>query len=234
MRRRLVPLLLLLPAFACLAQDWDRMRREMVDTQIAARGISDARVLEAMRTVPRHLFVPDDMKSQAYRDSPLPIGEGQTISQPYIVALMTECLRLKGGERVLEIGTGSGYQAAILSRLVKEVFTMEIKPILSRRAAGLLSSLGLRNVTARAEDGYNGWIERAPFDAVMITAAVSHVPPPLLIQLREGSRMVLPLGRPFGYQELVVVTKTGSMPVVEHVTGVLFVPMTGKALEGAQ
>jgi protein-L-isoaspartate(D-aspartate) O-methyltransferase len=212
------------------AQDFSADRRLMVQAQIEARGIRDARVLEAMRRVERHLFVPADMRASAYTDSPLPIGEGQTISQPYIVALMTETLGLSGSERVLEVGTGSGYQAAVLSLLAKEVCTIEIRPALQQRAAGLLASLGYRNVSARQADGYDGWVERAPFDCIMITAAVNHVPPPLLRQLKDGGRMVLPLGNPFAFQELVLVRRRGETFTVDHVLGVLFVPMTGKAL----
>lgn len=202
----------------------------MVDGQIQARGVTDERVLDAMRRVERHLFVPADLRGRAYADTPLPIGEGQTISQPYIVALMTETLRLSGGERVLEIGTGSGYQAAVLSLLAKEVRTIEIRPGLQKRAAELLDSLGCRNVSSRQADGYDGWEEKAPFDCIMITAAVNHIPPPLLRQLRDGGRMVLPLGNPFAFQDLVLVTRAGGSYTVDHVLGVLFVPMTGKAL----
>jgi protein-L-isoaspartate(D-aspartate) O-methyltransferase len=229
-------LFLFLLLAACLplaAQDFAAERRRMVETQIEARGIGDERVLDAMRRVERHLFVPADMRGRAYTDSPLPIGEGQTISQPYIVALMTETLRLSGSEKVLEVGTGSGYQAAVLSLLAKEVCTVEIRPGLQKRGAELLASLGLRNVAARQADGYDGWAEKAPFDCIMITAAVNHVPPPLLRQLKDGGRMVLPLGNPFAYQDLVLVTRTGGTYTVDHVLGVLFVPMTGKAL-GAQ
>ena len=233
MRRPLAAFALLAVSIACSAQDYTLARQRMVAEQIEARGIADARVLEAMRAVERHLFVPRDLLSRAYGDSPLPIGEGQTISQPYIVALMSESLKLKGTERVLEIGTGSGYQAAILSRLAKEVFTIEIKQGLQEQAAKLLSSLGLRNVEARRGDGYNGWEEKAPFDCIMITAAVNHVPPPLLRQLKDGGRMVLPVGDPFSVQSLVLVTKTGKTATVRHITEVLFVPMTGAAREGA-
>jgi protein-L-isoaspartate(D-aspartate) O-methyltransferase len=227
-------LLALVPAALGFSQDWDRLRRAMVDEQIAARGVRDARVLEAMRGVQRHLFVPEELRAHAYDDSPLPIGEGQTISQPYIVALMTDSLGLSGGERVLEIGTGSGYQSAVLSRVAREVYTIEIRPALASRAASLLQSLGVRNVTGRSADGYDGWSEAAPFDCIMITAAVNHVPPALLDQLKEGGRMVLPLGNPFSYQELVLITRSGPVPRVRHITGVLFVPMTGKALAGSQ
>jgi len=231
-RRILVAFLLLLPLAAGFPQDWEKARRIMVADQMEARDVKDARVLDAMRTVERHLFVPQNLRRHSYDDSPLPIGEGQTISQPYIVALMTQILRLKGTERVLEIGTGSGYQAAVLSLLAREVCTMEIRPGLHQKASALLSSLGYANVTARAGDGYFGWPEKAPFDCIMITAAVNHIPPPLLAQLSDGGRMVLPLGNPFSFQELVAVTKRGASVVLEHVTGVLFVPMTGEALKG--
>jgi protein-L-isoaspartate(D-aspartate) O-methyltransferase len=230
---RIVAAMLLLAA--CLpvrAADREAERLAMVRTQIEARGIRDARVLDAMRAVERHRFVPDDVKGQAYADRPLPIGEGQTISQPYIVALMSELLDLSGDERVLEVGTGSGYQAAVLARLAREVFTIEIKPVLQARAARLLASLGLANVTAAAGDGYYGIPAAAPFDAIMITAAVDHVPPPLLAQLVDGGRLVLPLGHPFAYQDLVVVTRTGRTYTVDHVLPVSFVPMTGTALGG--
>jgi protein-L-isoaspartate(D-aspartate) O-methyltransferase len=227
----IVLLLLLAPIVAGFTQDWVKLRAAMVSDQMEARDIRDARVLAAMRTVERHLFVPASLKRHAYDDSPLPIGEGQTISQPYIVALMTQILGLKGKERVLEIGTGSGYQAAVLSLLAREVCTIEIRPGLHEKAAALLFSLGCTNVTARAGDGYFGWSEKAPFDCIMITAAVNHIPPPLVAQLSDGGRMVLPLGNPFSFQELVAVTKRGTSVVLEHVTGVLFVPMTGEALK---
>ena len=207
-----------------------QQRQEMVRRQIAARGIKDPRVLQAMRTIPRHLFVPEQLRGQAYNDHPLPIGEGQTISQPYIVALMTELLEPKPGDKVLEIGTGSGYQAAVLSPLVKEVFSIEIKPFLHQRSSELLQRLGYENVRTREGDGYFGWEEAAPFDKIMITAAVDHIPPLLLRQLTPDGKMVLPLGSPFGYQNLVLVEKRGDDYQVWQVTGVLFVPMTGYAL----
>jgi len=216
---------------------WDepramRKRRfDMVSRQIAARGIRDEAVLEAMRSVPRHLFVPERMGDSAYNDSPLPIGEGQTISQPYIVALMSELLEVQPDHRVLEIGTGSGYQAAVLSELVAEVFSIEIKKVLHQRASEILEELEYRNVRTRHGDGYYGWEEEAPFDGIIITAAVDHVPPPLLRQLVDGGKLVLPLGHPFSYQNLVVVTREGEDFRLEQITGVLFVPMTGKALE---
>jgi protein-L-isoaspartate(D-aspartate) O-methyltransferase len=206
-------------------------REAMVRTQIESRGVKDPRVLEAMRTVPRHLFVPPQLVGSAYDDGPLPIGEGQTISQPYIVALMTELLETRPGDRILEVGTGSGYQAAVLSGLVREVFSIEIKEGLHRRAAETLQRLGYGNVKTLAADGYFGWPGEPPFDGIMITAAVDHVPPPLLAQLKDGCRMVLPLGSPWAVQELVVVTKKGDAYKLKHVLGVLFVPMTGRAQE---
>jgi protein-L-isoaspartate(D-aspartate) O-methyltransferase len=208
-------------------------RNQMVESQIASRGVADPLVLKAMRTVPRHLFVPEDLRSSAYNDYPLPIGEGQTISQPYIVAVMTEILQLTGTEKVLEIGTGSGYQAAVLSIAAAEVFSIEIKEVLHKKSAETLKSLNFENVSTRHGDGYFGWEEEAPFDAVMITAAVSHIPPPLLAQLKDGGLMVLPLGDPFGYtgQMLILVEKHGDRTTVRNLGGVRFVPMTGRALE---
>ena len=206
----------------------------MVANQIAARGIKDPKVLDAMRSVERHLFVPEDVRNWAYEDHPVPIGEGQTISQPYIVALMTEALRLTRKEKVLEIGTGSGYQAAILSLLAREVCSIEIQKVLFDRVSRLLPSLGYGSVKCRFGDGYYGWQEKAPFDCIMITASVNHIPPPLLAQLSDGGRLILPLGNAFGYQDLVLVTKHGNTYTTEAIMGVLFVPMTGKALEGQQ
>jgi protein-L-isoaspartate(D-aspartate) O-methyltransferase len=232
-RRWLPAVFLLLLAALASAQDPTAARREaMVREQILERGVSDPRVLEAMRTVPRHRFVPEELARAAYDDSPLPIGEGQTISQPYIVALMTELLGTSPEQRVLEIGTGSGYQAAVLSGLVREVFSIEIKEPLYRRAADTLRRLGYANVRTRLADGYFGWPGEPPFDGILVTAAVDHVPPPLLAQLKEGGRLVLPLGNPYGVQSLVVVTREGGKYQVRHVLGVLFVPLTGKALGG--
>jgi protein-L-isoaspartate(D-aspartate) O-methyltransferase len=205
----------------------------MVESQIASRDVTNPRVLEAMGTVPRHLFVPEGSRSEAYNDYALRIGEGQTISQPYMVALMTELLDPNPSKRILEIGTGSGYQAAILSVLVEKVFTIEIKELLHKQSGRLLVRLGYQNVETRFADGYFGWEEFAPFDGIMITAAVDHIPRPLLEQLADGGRMVLPLGDPFSYfgQVLVMVTRKGEEYFVRNVlTGVAFVPMTGKAL----
>jgi len=211
--------------------DTVKRRQSMVATQIEARGIRDPRVLRAMRDVPRHFFVPQELERSAYQDSPLPIGEGQTISQPYIVALMTELLGVEPGDRVLEVGTGSGYQAAVLARLTDHVYSVEIKEALYRRAVALLAELRIEGISLRLGDGYWGWPEAAPFDGIMITAAVDHIPRPLLAQIKEGGKIVLPLGNPFQYQNLVVVTRTSEGPVVDIVTGVLFVPMTGTALD---
>jgi protein-L-isoaspartate(D-aspartate) O-methyltransferase len=206
-------------------------REKMVLSQIRSRGISNNKVLKAMSEVLRHNFVPKELASQAYRDHPLPIGEGQTISQPYIVALMTESLELKGPERVLEIGTGSGYQAAILANIAKEVYTIEIREKLFSKTNQTFGALGFTDIKTRHADGYFGWPEAAPFDCIMITAAIDHIPPPLLKQLKDGGRLILPLGNPFSYQSLSLVTKHGEDYTVKQITGVLFVPMTGHALD---
>ncbi|MBT8373652.1 MAG: protein-L-isoaspartate(D-aspartate) O-methyltransferase, partial [Deltaproteobacteria bacterium] len=205
--------------------------KNMVSTQIKMRGISDKNVLAAMSEVPRHLFVPKGLIPHAYSDRPLPIGQGQTISQPYIIALMTESLKLKGDERVLEVGTGSGYQAAILAKIVNQVYTMEIKEKLYKKTDLLLKSFGFDNIDTRFGDGYFGWEAKAPFDCIMITAAIDHIPPPLLKQLKNRGRLILPLGNPFSYQNLVLVTKHGEDYKIKQITGVLFVPMTGYALD---
>jgi len=206
-------------------------RENLVKNYIESKGIKDPEVLTAMRKVPRHSFVPDDLDSSAYKDRPLPIGEGQTISQPSLVALMTEILKLNGKARVLEIGTGSGYQAAILAEIAGEVYTIEIKEKLYNKSSKLLNSLRYNNIYTRRGDGYFGWPEASPFDAIMITAAVDHIPPPLIQQLKDGGRLTLPLGNPFSYQNLVLVTKKGEDVSVRQITGVLFVPMTGHALK---
>src|SRR3954454_9288991 len=181
-------------------------RLGMVETQIAARGITDPAVLAAMRSVPRHRFIPEALRPRAYDDTPLPIGEGQTISQPYVVAVMTAAIRPRKDMRVLEVGTGSGYQAAVLAACVAEVDSVEVIPALGRRAGSLLKELGYRNIHVRLGDGFDGWPERGPFDAVVLTAAPERVPQPLLDQLRMGGRLVAPVGR--GLQDLVVITKT--------------------------
>ncbi len=204
-------------------------RQRMVERQIEARGVSDPRVLAALRKVPRHRFVPPAAQSLAYADTPLPIGHGQTISQPYIVAFMSEALELKGGERVLEIGTGSGYQAAVLAELAKDVYTIEIVEPLAREARTRLQELGFSNIQLRSGDGYRGWPQAAPFDAIMVTAAPDHVPPALVEQLAQGGRLVLPVGTSF--QELVRIRRTKNGTRRESLLPVRFVPMTGEARE---
>jgi protein-L-isoaspartate(D-aspartate) O-methyltransferase len=203
-------------------------RSRMVDTQIVARGVRNARVLAAVREVPRHLFVDAAQRSQAYEDHPLPIAGNQTISQPYIVALMTELLELQPAARVLEIGTGSGYQSAVLGRCAGEVYSIEIVPELARSAAAKLKNLHYDNVTVREGDGYRGWPEHAPFDGIIVTAAPARIPQPLLDQLAPGGRMVIPVGG--FYQELKVFHKETDGKITEKdIIPVRFVPMTGEA-----
>jgi protein-L-isoaspartate(D-aspartate) O-methyltransferase len=203
-----------------------RARDAMVASQIIARGVRDPKTLAAMRQVPRHLFVPPGLVKEAYDDHPLPIGHAQTISQPYIVAFMTEALGLKGGETVLEVGAGSGYQSAVLSRIVARVFGIEIVEPLAREAKGRMTKLGYTNVEIRAGDGYAGWPEHAPFDAIVVTAAAPRVPEPLKRQLKDGGRLILPVGD--HVQELKIVTRRGSTFEERNVLGVTFVPMTGE------
>lgn len=206
-------------------------RKQMVELQLKGRNITDARVLAAMEKVQRHLFVPREYRDQAYADYPLPIGSGQTISQPYIVALMTQELQLQPGDTVLEIGTGSGYQAAVLGELAQKVYTIEIVPELAEIARNRLDTLGYDNVLVKHGDGYEGWEEFAPFDAIMITAAAPFIPEPLLKQLRNGGRMALPLGNRSSYQNLVCITKRDGKTEIRNITDVVFVPMTGKVRE---
>ena len=210
--------------------EFEEARSAMVEHHLRARGISDPRVLEVMGRVPRHLFVSRSLWDQAYADHPLPIGEGQTISQPYVVALMTESLRLRGTERVLEIGTGSGYQAAVLSELSEEVYTIEIKESLAESAEERLKRLGYGNVHVKWADGYFGWEEHAPFDAIIITCAVNHIPPHLIQQLEDGGRLILPLGSTAYYQTLTLIEKEGEELIVTYIIQVRFVPMVGEAL----
>ena len=202
-----------------------RARQEMVERQLKGRDITDARVLAAMSKVPRHRFVRPALAGQAYNDHPLPIEEGQTISQPYIVALMTQLLELKGSERVLEVGTGSGYQAAVLAELVKHVYTIEILPGLAKSAAARLRALGYANVEVRAGDGYQGWPDQAPFDAIIVTAGASHIPPPLITQLKDGGRLVIPVDVAVGYQELLQCRKERGQLVKKIIAPVRFVPL---------
>lgn len=199
-------------------------RAAMVAEQIQARGVESPRVLEAMRAVPRHRFVPATLQHLAYADRPLPIGHGQTISQPYIVAYMTEALQVEGAHRVLEIGTGSGYQAAVLARLARAVYTIEIVPELARRAAATLKELGYASVDVRAGDGYAGWPEHAPFDRIMVTAAPEDIPQPLIDQLATGGRMVIPVGS--GEQWMTIVEKTPAGVLRRRTIPVRFVPFT--------
>ncbi|UCC45839.1 MAG: protein-L-isoaspartate(D-aspartate) O-methyltransferase [Candidatus Zixiibacteriota bacterium] len=202
-------------------------RARMVQRQIASRGISDQRVLEALCKVERHRYVPKTYRSFAYDDTPLPIGYDQTISQPYIVALMTELADVDSTDRVLEIGTGSGYQAAILSLLASEVFTIEIVQPLADSAKARLSRLGYSNVTVRAGDGFRGWEEEAPFDAIVVTCAPEEIPPPLIDQLADSGRLVIPVGDM--WQELILLTRDGDKINRQSVAPVRFVPMTGEA-----
>ncbi|MBN1521230.1 MAG: protein-L-isoaspartate(D-aspartate) O-methyltransferase [Candidatus Aureabacteria bacterium] len=206
--------------------DYKMKREHMVSAQIEARGVSDPLVLDAMRKVQRHLFVPDKSKPYAYEDHPLPIGHDQTISQPYIVAIMTELIKPQADFKVLEIGTGSGYQAAVLAEIVEEVFTIEIIPELARHAETKLKELGYDNVHVRTGNGYLGWPEEAPFDAIIVTAAPKDIPPKLVEQLKTGARLVLPVGSFF--QDLIVVVKTPDGFEKTSVIPVRFVPMVGK------
>lgn len=210
-----------------ISQDYSVLRSAMVDKQLKARGIKSEAVLTAMRKVERHRFVPKNISARAYDDSALPIGEGQTISQPFIVAFMTEVLNVKPTDRILEIGTGSGYQAAILAELCKEVYTIELEPVLGKRADSLLKRLNYSNVFVRIGDGYQGWQEAAPFDAIIVTCSPSHVPKPLEDQLKEGGRMIIPVGES-SVQELVLVTKENGQLKRQHRLPVLFVPMRDK------
>jgi protein-L-isoaspartate(D-aspartate) O-methyltransferase len=197
----------------------------MVRDQLERRGIRDPLVLAAMAAVPRHEFVPGDLRPLAYEDGPLPIGEGQTISQPYIVAFMAEALALRGGERVLEVGSGSGYAAAVLSRIAADVYGIELEPALHARSAATLAALGYANVHLRLGDGFLGWPEAAPFDAILVSCAAEGVPPPLWDQLREGGRIVYPRGAAGEVQELVAVTKAPDGPRERALVPVRFVPM---------
>jgi protein-L-isoaspartate(D-aspartate) O-methyltransferase len=207
-------------------------RNRMVERHLAERGIKNPRVLEAFRTVPRHKFLPPKTRRQAYDDESIPIGNGQTITPPYDVALMTEALDPKPTDKVYEVGTGSGYQAAILSRLVKDVYSVEIHKELSERATAVLKEVGYTNVHTRAGDGYAGWPEAAPFDAVIVTCAPESIPPPLVEQLKEGGRMVIPLGDRFNQVVHLYQKKNGKL--VDHqLRPTLFVPMTGKAQQEA-
>ena len=211
---------------ACGQERYEDLRNQMVETQIVARGVQDPATLGAMKSVPRHLFVPSYLADRAYGDFPLPIGEGQTISQPYIVALMTEMIRPTRAMRVLEVGTGSGYQAAVLAEIVDSVYTIEIVPELAASAAERLRRLGYNNVASRQGDGYLGWPEHAPFDAIIVTAAPDHIPGPLVEQLKDGGVMVIPVGPIASVQSLTLVSKKGKDILTQSKLPVRFVPLT--------
>jgi len=231
----ILPIILTLSQTAC-AQKTDSFasaRRQMIERDLKKRDITDMSVLKAMNAVPRHRFVPYTLQAQAYADRPLPIGHGQTISQPYIVAFMTQMLKVQTEDRVLEIGTGCGYQAAVLSQLADKVYTIEIVEPLARKAQKLLAELDYKNIFVKAGDGYDGWSEKAPFDKIIVTCAPDDIPPALIDQLAEGGRIIAPVG-PSGYaQYLVLATKSNGKLTHKKVLPVRFVPMTGKALEKA-
>jgi protein-L-isoaspartate(D-aspartate) O-methyltransferase len=220
-------LIILLFVHSSLLQDkFQKERESMVKSQIENRGIKDKSVLNAMRKVLRHEMVPSNVVNRAYTDGPLPIGYGQTISQPYIVAFMTEAINPKPEHKVLEIGTGSGYQAAVLAEIVKEVYTIEIVNELYKSADKKLNELGYKNIFCKAADGYYGWEEHAPFDAIVVTAAAEHIPPPLVEQLKDGGKMIIPVGAPFLNQNLILVEKKGEEITTRSLMPVRFVPFT--------
>jgi protein-L-isoaspartate(D-aspartate) O-methyltransferase len=205
---------------------YNTAREKMVANQISARGITDPETLKAMRTVPRHLFVPKEYENDAYGDFPLPIGNGQTISQPFIVAYMTEVVKPDRNKRALEIGTGSGYQAAVLAKIVDSVFTIEIDPDLARESNERLKNLGYKNIVGKAGDGYNGWPDHSPFDIIIVTAAAEAIPAPLIDQLAENGRLVIPIGKPGLVQELILIVKKKGKIEKKYLTSVRFVPFT--------
>ncbi|MBN1271811.1 MAG: protein-L-isoaspartate(D-aspartate) O-methyltransferase [Candidatus Aminicenantes bacterium] len=223
-----LPLLVSVPALTKKEDVFARRRSNMVQSQLRSRDITDPGVLKVMGEVPRHLFVGERYRNQAYNDHPLPIDEGQTISQPYIVALMTQYLEVDKDDKVLEIGTGSGYQAAVLAGLTDKVFSIEIRKLLAEKAALTLRTLGYGAVNVKYGDGYFGWKEASPFDAIIVTCAANHIPPPLFKQLKEGGRLIIPLGSTTYFQTLTVVSKEKGKPRVDHITGVRFVPMVGE------
>lgn len=207
---------------------YEKKRADMVKQQIKARGINDKSTLNSMEIVERHLFVPAENKNRAYEDRPLPIGYGQTISQPYIVAYMTELLNVGSGDTVLEIGTGSGYQAAVLAKIVNRVYTIEIVEKLGLAAKERLKTLKYDNVEVKVGDGYYGWVEHGPFDGIMVTAASEYIPPPLINQLKDGGKMIIPVGSPFSVQTLMMITKKGEKITTKSLMLVRFVPFTRK------
>ncbi|MCU0462462.1 MAG: protein-L-isoaspartate(D-aspartate) O-methyltransferase [Bacteroidales bacterium] len=220
----IIPVIIMAGFLQQQADQFEPMRQRMVKTQIMNRGISNPAVLDAMRKVPRHLFVPKEYQDEAYNDYPLPIGYGQTISQPYIVAYMTEVIRPGSRMKALEIGTGSGYQAAILAEIVDKVYTIEIVPELAKESEERLKKLGYKNVVCKYGDGYQGWKEYAPFDLIIVTAAAETIPQPLIDQLAEDGRLVIPVGKPSAVQELQLVVKKKSKTEIKRLTFVRFVP----------
>jgi protein-L-isoaspartate(D-aspartate) O-methyltransferase len=218
-----------LPSYSMGASDeYMKERREMVEHDLKGRGIRDEKVLRAMSKIERHLFVDQKYRDEAYDDHPLPIDEGQTISQPYVVAMMTEALKLKPSDKVLEIGTGSGYQAAVLAEIVDKVYTIEIRKKLAEKAEKLLDTLGYENIEVKHDDGYYGWEKYAPFDAIIVTASANHIPPPLIKQLKEGGRLIIPLGSTLYFQVLTLATKKDDELKIRQMGPVAFVPMTGE------
>ena len=215
---------LIMGLITLMSAGYQEMREKMVEYQIEMRGVKDPVVLSAMRKVPRHLFLPASQKGSAYDDTALPIGFGQTISQPYIVAYMTESLNPQKSHRILEIGTGSGYQAAVLAEIVDTVYTIEIIPELGKRASERLSAMGYKNITVKIGDGYEGWKEHAPFDGIMVTAGAESIPPPLTEQLKDGGKMVIPVGSPYLVQNLILVEKHGKEISTRNLIPVRFVP----------
>lgn len=227
---RILPFILLFVFFLSSFQEdiYKKRREELVLQSIQKRGVKDQAVLNSMRTVPRHLFVPATNISNAYQDRPLSIGYGQTISQPFIVAYMTEAIKPNPDHKVLEIGTGSGYQAAVLAEIVKQVYTIEIIPELGNAATTRLKNLGYKNVNVKVSDGYFGWPEHGPFDAIVVTAAAEFVPPPLIEQLKEGGKIIIPIGSPFMNQTLMLIEKKGKKITTKSLLPVVFVPFTRK------
>jgi protein-L-isoaspartate(D-aspartate) O-methyltransferase len=226
MRKAVYVLLALIFSLPGVAQNFDRMRNNMVRTQIESRGINHQATLDAMRKVERHLFVPTRSQARAYDDNPMPIGYGQTISQPYIVAFMTQLVNPGPGDRVLEIGAGSGYQAAVLAEIVDSVYTIEIVPELGEQATKRMQDLGYTNVEVIIGDGYFGLPGKAPFDAIVVTAAAEYIPPPLVEQLKEGGKMIIPVGSPFMVQTLILVEKQDGKLKTTNLMAVRFVPFT--------
>jgi protein-L-isoaspartate(D-aspartate) O-methyltransferase len=220
----IIPIIVMAGLFMQQSDKFEPIRHRMVKTQIMDRGINNSAVLDAMRKVPRHLFIPKEYEDEAYNDYPLPIGHGQTISQPYIVAYMTDVLKPGSKMKALEIGTGSGYQAAILAEIVDKVYTIEIVPELAKESAERLKKLGYKNIICKYGDGYKGWSEYAPFDLIIVTAAAETIPPPLIDQLAENGRLVIPVGKPSAVQELQLVVKKKGKTETKNLTFVRFVP----------